>query len=117
MTLGYPWVLGWHNGWKRLEWPDEPTRVKTDFECSLYLELLKGVCVAGVGGGTLGIAPSEESLDRFTRLFGFSSFTEYNRGGWIVDISEGYNTRSMDVAMRAVLSPNALYHPEGNNQS
>jgi hypothetical protein len=38
--------------------------VKTDFECSLHLELLIRVCAAGVGGGTLGIAPSEESLDK-----------------------------------------------------
>jgi hypothetical protein len=44
------------------------------------MESLIGVCAVGVGGGTLGIAPSEESLNKFTRLFGFSSFTECDRG-------------------------------------
>jgi hypothetical protein len=28
------------------------------------LKLLTGICAAGVGGGTLGIAPLEESLDK-----------------------------------------------------
>jgi hypothetical protein len=72
------------------------------------LELLKGVCATGVGGGMLGRAPSNESLDKFIRLSGFSGFTECNRGGWTLDISEGYDTRSVDVAMRVALSPNAL---------
>jgi hypothetical protein len=80
MALGYSRVLGWHSGRERLECLDEPTGVKTDFECSLHLELLRGVCTVGVGGGTLGRAPSDESLDKFTRLSGFSSFTECNRG-------------------------------------
>jgi hypothetical protein len=78
------------------------------FECSLHLELLKGVCAAGVGGGTLGRAPLDESLDKFTRLSSFSSFTECNRGGWTLDMYEGCNTRSVDAAMRVALSPNAL---------
>jgi hypothetical protein len=91
--------------------------VKIDFNCSLYLELLTGVCAAGVGGGTLGRAPSDESLDKFTRLSGIYSFTECNRGGWILDISEGCDTRSMDAAMKAALSPNALYRPGGSSQS
>ena len=69
----------------------------------------------GVGDGTLGLAPSEESLDRFTRLFSFSNFMEYNRGVGQVTVSEGYNIRSMDVAMRATLSPNALYRSKENN--
>jgi hypothetical protein len=63
--------------------------MKTDFKCSLYLESLIGVYVVGVGGGTLGRAPSEESLDKFTRLSGFSNFMECNRGGWTLDISTG----------------------------
>jgi hypothetical protein len=100
MTLGYTRVLGWHGGQERLELPDEPTEVKTNFECSLHLELLTGVCAMGVGGGTLGRAPSDELLDKFTRLSGFSSFTECNKGGWTLDISEGYDTRSVDAAMR-----------------
>jgi hypothetical protein len=49
-------------------------------------ELTK-VCAVGVGGGTLERAPSEESLDKFTRLSGFSNFTECSRGGWTLDIS------------------------------
>jgi hypothetical protein len=81
MTLGYSWVLGWHGGRERLEWSDEPTGVKTDFECLLHLELLIGVCVAGIGGGTLEIAHSEESLDKFIRLSGLSSFTKCSKGG------------------------------------
>jgi hypothetical protein len=89
--------------------------VKTDFECSLHLEFLRGVCVAGVGGGTLRRAPLDESLDKFTRLSGFSSFMECNRGGWTLDISDGCNIRSVDAAMRAALSPNALYWPGGSN--
>jgi hypothetical protein len=91
--------------------------VKIDFECLLYLESLIGMCAVGVGGGTLGRAPLEESLDKFSRLSGFSNFTECNRGGWTLDISEDCDTRSVDVAMRAVLSPNSLYHPERSNQS
>jgi hypothetical protein len=42
--------------------------MKTNFECSLYLELLTRVCAAGVGGGTLGRAPSDESLDYLASL-------------------------------------------------
>jgi hypothetical protein len=42
--------------------------MKTDFECSLHLELLTMVCAAGVGGGTLGRAPSDESLDYLASL-------------------------------------------------
>jgi hypothetical protein len=79
------------------------------------LESLTRVCAVGVGGGTLGRTPSEESLDKFTRLSGFSSFTECSRGGWTLDIFEGYDTRSVDAAMRATLSPNALYRPGGSN--
>jgi hypothetical protein len=89
--------------------------VKTDFECSLHLEFLTWVCAAGVGSGMLGRAPLDESLDKFTRLSGFSSFTECNRGGWTLDISEGCDTRSVNVAMRAALSPNALYWPGGSS--
>jgi hypothetical protein len=70
-----------------------------------------------VGGGFLGTTPSEESLDKFTRLSGFSSFMECNRGGWILDISEGYDIRFVDAAMRAALSPNALYCLGGSNQN
>jgi hypothetical protein len=55
----------------------------------------------GVGGGTLEIAPSEESLDKFTRLSGISNFTDCSRGSWTLDISEGCNTRSVDASMRA----------------
>jgi hypothetical protein len=69
----------------------------------------------GVGGGTLGRAPSEKSLDKFTRLSGNSSFTECNKGGWTLDISEGYDIRSVDAAMRVALSPNALYRPGGSS--
>jgi hypothetical protein len=102
-------------------WPrevgDEPTGVKTNFECSLYLELLTWVCAVGVWGGTLGRASSVESLDKFTRLSGFSSFTECNKRDWTLDIFEGCDTRSMDAAMKAALSPNALYWPGGSSQS
>jgi hypothetical protein len=72
----------------------------------------RGVC-SGSWGGTLGRAPSNESLDKLSRLSGFSSFMECNRGGWTLDISEGCDTRSVDAAMRAALSPNALYRPGG----
>jgi hypothetical protein len=60
--------------------PDEPIGVKIDFECSLYLELLTGMCAAGIGNEMLEIAPLEESLDKFTRLSGLSSFTKWSRG-------------------------------------
>jgi hypothetical protein len=73
------------------------------------------VCIVGVGGEALGIVPLEESLDKFTRLFEVSSFTKYSREGWILDIFEGCDTRSMDAAMRAALSPNALYRPGRSN--
>jgi hypothetical protein len=75
------------------------------------------VCATGVASETLGIAPSEESLDKFTRLSRLSSFMECSRGDWTLDISEGYNTRSVDATIRAALSPNALYHLGGSNQS
>jgi hypothetical protein len=91
--------------------------VKIDFEYSLYLELLTGVCTARVGGRALGRAPSNESLDKFTRLSGFSSFMECNKGGWTLDISEGCDTRSVDAAMRTALNPNVLYQPGGSSQS
>jgi hypothetical protein len=71
------------------------------------------VCAAGIGSEALGIAPSEESLDKFTRLSGHSSFTEWRRDGWILDISEGWDIRSVDAAIRAAMSPNALYLPGG----
>ena len=86
-----------------------------DFECSLYLELLTRMYAIGVEGGMLGRTSSNESLDKFTRLSGFSSFTEYNKGGWILDISNGCDTRSVDAAMRATLSPNAVYQPGGSS--
>ena len=63
-----------------MEWPNEPIGVKIDFECSLNLELLTGVCIAGVEGGMLERTLLEESLDKFTKLSGFSSFTECSRG-------------------------------------
>jgi hypothetical protein len=91
--------------------------MKTDFECSLHLELLTGMCATRVGGGMLGRAPSDESLDKFTRLSSISSFMECNRGGWTLDIYEGCDTRSVDAAMRATLNPNALYRPGGSSQS
>jgi hypothetical protein len=90
--------------------------MKIDFECSLHLESLIGVCAVGVEGGTFGIAPSQESLDKFTRLSRLSNFTECSMGGWTLDISDGYDTRSVDAAMRATLSPNALHRPRGSNQ-
>jgi hypothetical protein len=74
----------------------------------------RGVC-GGSWGGTLGRAPSEESLDKFTRLSGFSNFTECSREGWTLDIFEGCDIRSVDVAMRAALSPNALYWLRGSS--
>jgi hypothetical protein len=66
------------------------------------------VCTARVGGGMLGKAPSDKSLDKFTRLSGFSSFMECNKEGWTLDIYGGCNTGSVDVAMKAALNPNAL---------
>jgi hypothetical protein len=71
----------------------------------------------------LEIAPSEESLDKFIRLSGLSSFTECSKGGWTLDKFEGCDIRLVDVAirvalsLRAALSPNALYCPRGSNQS
>jgi hypothetical protein len=56
----------------------------------------------------LEIAPLEESLDKFTRLFELFRFTECNKGGWTLDISEGYDTRSVDTVIRAAFSPNVL---------
>ena len=91
--------------------------MKIDFECSLHLELLIEVCAAGVGSGTLGRAPSDELLDKFARLSGFSSSMECNREGRTLDMFEDCDIRSMDAAMRAALSPNALYRPEGSSQS
>jgi hypothetical protein len=82
---------------------------------SAQLESLTGVYTSGVGRGLLGRAPKEESLDKFTRISGFSSFTECSRGGWTLDISEGCDTRSVDAAMRTALSPNALYRLGGSN--
>jgi hypothetical protein len=52
----------------------------------------------------LEIAPSEESLDKFIRLSEFSNFTDCNRGGWILDIFEGYDIRSVDAAIMAALN-------------
>jgi hypothetical protein len=75
--------------------------MKTDFECSLYLESLTRVCAKG-------IAPLEESLDKYTRLSGLSTFTKYNREDWTLDISEGCDTRSVDAAIRTAFSPNTL---------
>jgi hypothetical protein len=66
------------------------------------------VSAVGVGSGTFGIAPSEESLDKSTRLSRLSSFIEWRRGDWTLHIFEGYDTRSVDAAIRAALSPNAL---------
>jgi hypothetical protein len=91
--------------------------VKIDFECSLHLESLTGVYAVGAGGGTLGITPSEESLDKFIGLSGLSSFTKCNTGGWKLDIYKCCDTRSVDAAMKDALSPNALYCPRGSNQS
>jgi hypothetical protein len=82
--------------------------MKTDFECSLYLESLTRVCAKGIGSGTLEIAPLEESLDKYTRLSGLSTFTKYNREDWTLDISEGCDTRSVDAAIRTAFSPNTL---------
>jgi hypothetical protein len=76
----------------------------------------KGV-FSGVGSEMLGIAPAKESLDKFTRLFGISSFTECNRGDWTLDISEGCDTWLVDVAISVVLSPNALYRSGRSNES
>jgi hypothetical protein len=65
-----------------------------------------GVSTAGVGSEILCNSPSKESLDKWIRLFGLSSFTKWNRGNWALDISKGCNTRSVDVAISAELSPN-----------
>ena len=72
------------------------------------MESLTGVSAEGVGSGTFGITSSEESLDKLTRLFGLSRFIEWRRGGWTLHIFEGYNTRLVDAAIRAPLSPNAI---------
>jgi hypothetical protein len=108
MTLGHSRVLGWNGRQEKLEGPDEPIGVNIDFDYLLHLELLMEVCAAGVGSEMFEIEPSEESLDKFTRLSKLSSFTECNRGGWILDIFEGCNVRLVDAAVRAALSPNAL---------
>jgi hypothetical protein len=71
MTLGHYRVLGWNKRREKLEHLDEPIGVKIDFECSLHLEFLRRVCIVGVGGKTLGIAPSKESLDKLLDYPGF----------------------------------------------
>jgi hypothetical protein len=111
MTLGHFWVLGWNGGREKLEWPDEPLGLKTDFEISLYLKLLTGVFVAGIGSETLNNSPLEESLDKWTRPSGHSSFIEWRRGGWTLFILEGWLKSLVDAAIRAAVSPNALYRP------
>jgi hypothetical protein len=50
----------------------------------------------------------EEFRNKWTRLSGLSSFIEWRREGWTLNISNGWDTRSVDTAIRAVLSPNAL---------
>jgi hypothetical protein len=88
----------------------------TDFECSLHLESLTGVWVVGVGSDAEGNPPSEESLDKWTRPSGNSSFTEWRMGGWTLDISEGWDKRIVDADIRVAISPNALYLPGGSTQ-
>jgi hypothetical protein len=90
--------------------------IKMDFKSSLHLELLTGVSIVGVGSETFGNSPLEESLDKWTRSLGHLSFTEWRRGGWTLDISEGCDKRSVDAAIRIAISPNALYHPRGSTQ-
>jgi hypothetical protein len=43
------------------------------------LELLTEVSTSGVGSETLGNSPSKESLDKWTRSLGHSSFTEWRK--------------------------------------
>lgn len=90
--------------------------IKTDLKSLLHLESLTGVSRAGVGSETFSNSSLEESLDKWTRSLGHSSFTEWRRDGWILEISKGCNKRSMDAAIRIVVSPNALYHLRGSTQ-
>ena len=76
-------------------------RSNDGLECSLHLESLTRVCVVGVWSETEGNPPSEESLDKWTRPSGYSSLTEWRRGGWILDILEGWDKRTVDAAIRA----------------
>jgi hypothetical protein len=79
-----------------------------DFNGSLHLKSLTGMCEAGVGSETLDNSSLEESLDKWTRSFGRLSFTKWKRGGWTLDILEGWDKRSVDAAIRVALSLNAL---------
>jgi hypothetical protein len=74
------------------------------------LKSLIRVQAAGVLSETLGIAPSKESLDKSIRSLGHTSFTKWRRGGWTLDMSEGWDKRSVDAVIKAAVSPNAQYH-------
>jgi hypothetical protein len=77
MTLEQSQVLGWNGGQEKLECPNEPKRITNrDLESSLHLESEIGVFATGIGSVTLGNSPSKESLNKWSRLFGFSSFIE-----------------------------------------
>jgi hypothetical protein len=79
--------------------------------------IILGIANKDVYSGSWEWNVGNSSFRRVTRLFGLSGFTKYSRGGWTLDISEGCDTRLVDAAIRAALSPNALYLPEGSNQS
>jgi hypothetical protein len=82
----------------------------------VHLESLTGVSVIHDGSETLGNSSLEESLDNQTRSFGYSSLTEWRMGSWTLDILGGWEYRSVDAAIRAAISPNALYHLGGSIQ-
>ena len=87
-----------------------------DIGSSLHLDLLMGVSAMGVGSETLEIHP--QSSHYISGLVHWNTQASYNRegDGWTLDISEDWDKRSMDAAIRTIISPNALYHPGGSTQ-
>jgi hypothetical protein len=103
-------------GREKLDWIGEPIWVKTDLDSLLQLELLIGVFVVPDGSETLSNSPLEESLDNSPRSLEYSSFREWRRDSCTLDILEGWDKKSMEAAIRASISLNALYRLGGSTQ-